>query len=147
MTITIVHIRNKLRIKFKLKIMNFWTKFTQKEYFWSKRKTMTITIECYTPISLDNKFQLQETILIFLSKTAKMNTTIKFCIFESLWVSNFTLKKRFWVFGPNLPKKGISSRKWRRREKIKIDSLSRNLVAFSKWWWHLVNGAAIEFCT
>ena len=37
-TITIVHIWNKLGIKFKLKIVNFWAKLTQKGYFWFKKK-------------------------------------------------------------------------------------------------------------
>ena len=56
---------------------------------------MKITIERYTRISLDNKFQLQEKVLFFFgqispkkgnfqSKTAKINSTIEFCIFESV---------------------------------------------------------------
>ena len=56
-------------------------------------------------ISLSNKFQLQMTILIFWtkfaqkryfwSKTAKMNSIFKFCIFKLIQVSNFTLNKQF----------------------------------------------------
>ena len=37
----------------------------------------------------------------------KMDTTIEFCIFELVFVPNFTLNKQFWIFGPNLPKKDI----------------------------------------
>ena len=52
-------------------------------------------------ISLATKFQLKLTILIFWtkflekgyfrSKTEKVNTTIEFCIFELVWVPNFSL--------------------------------------------------------
>ena len=41
----------------------------------------------------------------FQSKTDKIDTTIEFCILELVFVSNFTLNKQFWIFGPNLPKK------------------------------------------
>ena len=40
-----------------------------------------------------------------------MNITIEFCIFESVLVSNFSSNWQFWFFGPNLPKKDISSLK------------------------------------
>ena len=43
----------------------------------------------------------------FQSKTDKIDTTIEFCIFELVFVSNFTLNKQFWIFGPNLPKKDM----------------------------------------
>ena len=52
-------------------------------------------------ISLNTKFQFELTILIFWtkfaqkgyfqSKTAKMNTTIEFCIFKLVLVPNFSL--------------------------------------------------------
>ena len=69
-------------------------------------------------ISLSANFQLKLTIAIFWtkfakkgsyfqSKTDKIDTTIEFCIFELVFVSNFTLNKQFWIFGPNLPKKDI----------------------------------------
>ena len=47
----------------------------------------------------------------FQSKTDKADTTIEFCIFELVFVSNFTLNKHLWIFGPNLPKKDIYSQK------------------------------------
>ena len=47
----------------------------------------------------------------FQSKTDKIDTTIEFCIFELVFVSNFTLNKQFWIFGPNLPKKDIYGQK------------------------------------
>ena len=40
-----------------------------------------------------------------------MDTTIEFCVFEVVFVSNFTLDKQFWIFGQNLPKKGFSGLK------------------------------------
>ena len=43
----------------------------------------------------------------FQSKTDKIDTTIEFCIFELVIVSNFTLKKQLGVFGQNLSKKDI----------------------------------------
>ena len=69
-------------------------------------------------ISLSTNFQLKLTIAIFWtkfakqgsyfqSKTDKIDTIIKFCIFELVFVSNFTLYKQFWMFGPNFPKKHI----------------------------------------
>ena len=73
-------------------------------------------------ISLSTNFQLKLTIAIFWtkfakkgsyfqSKTDKIDTTIEFCIFELVFVSNFTLNKQFWIFGPNLPKKDIYGQK------------------------------------
>ena len=43
----------------------------------------------------------------FQSETDKKDTTIEFCIFGLGLASNSTLNKQLWVFGPNLPKKGI----------------------------------------
>ena len=48
----------------------------------------------------------------FRSKTEKVNTVIDFYIFELVYVSSFTLNWQFWFFKPNLPKKGISGRKY-----------------------------------
>ena len=45
----------------------------------------------------------------FQSKTEKVNSTTKFCIFKLVLVPNFSLNWQFWFSGPNLPKKGISS--------------------------------------
>ena len=47
----------------------------------------------------------------FQSKTNKIDTTIEFCIFELVFVSNFTLNNQFWIFGPNSPKKDIYGQK------------------------------------
>ena len=52
----------------------------------------------------------------FQSKTDKMNNTTEYCMFELVFVSNFTLNKQFWIFGQNLPKKDIyaqKQKKWR----------------------------------
>ena len=43
----------------------------------------------------------------FQSKIGKVNIAIKFYIFECVKVPNFGLNWQFWLFGPNLPKKGI----------------------------------------
>ena len=66
-------------------------------------------------ISLGNKLQVKLRILIFWTKLVqkgefqseanKVNIIIVFCIFELVWVPNFGLNRKFWHFGPNLPKK------------------------------------------
>ena len=33
---------------------------------------------------------------------------MEYCIFELVYVTNFSLKWQFWVFEPDLPKKGVS---------------------------------------
>ena len=40
-----------------------------------------------------------------------MYSAIEFCIFELIYLPNFILIWRFWVFGPSFPKKDISSEK------------------------------------
>ena len=73
-------------------------------------------------ISLSTSFQLKLIIAIiwtkfskkgsyFQSKTDKIDTTIEFCIFELGFISNFTLNKQFWIFGPNLSNKDIYGQK------------------------------------
>ena len=73
-------------------------------------------------ISVSTNFQLNLTIAIFWTKFAekgsyfqskadKTDSTIEFCIFKLVFVSNFTLNKQFWIFGPNLPKKDIYGQK------------------------------------
>ena len=47
----------------------------------------------------------------FLVENRKMNTTIEFYIFKSVYVSDFSSNWQFWFFGLNLPKKGISGLK------------------------------------
>ena len=68
-------------------------------------------------ISLGTKIQLKQTILIFWTKftqkgypwwkTEKMNITIEFCIFELVWVSNFSVNWQFWFFRTTCPKRGF----------------------------------------
>ena len=63
---------------------------------------MIITIEFF-------KFELVEvpkSVAVFSLKQMK-HTTIEFWMFELAFVSNFTLNKRFLIFGPNLPKEDI----------------------------------------
>ena len=94
-----LHIRNSLCIKFqrKLKILNLWTKLTQKRCFRPKKEKRKITI--HIQISLCAEFKLEQTILIlwakftqkgyFGSKTEKMNTTIESFIFKLVYVPIF----------------------------------------------------------
>ena len=63
----------------------------------------------------------------FQSKTEKVNSTSKFCIFKLVLLPNFSLKWQFWFSGPNLHEKGISSlnpKKW--TPPIKINSAYSN---------------------
>ena len=72
-------------------------------------------------ISLGNKFYLQLIILnfwtkftqkkYFHSKTKEVNSITEFCTFEWVQVPNFSFNWKFWLFGPNLPKHGVSSQK------------------------------------
>ena len=51
----------------------------------------------------------------FQSKTEKVNSTTKFCVFKLVLLPNFSLNWQFCISGPNLPKKDISSlhqKKW-----------------------------------
>ena len=48
----------------------------------------------------------------FQSKKDEIKTTIEFCLFKLVFVSNFILKKKqFSIFGPNLPEKDIYGKK------------------------------------
>ena len=49
----------------------------------------------------------------FRPKTKKSEYKHWFYIFKLVLVPNFNLNWQFWFFWPNLPKKGISSRKWK----------------------------------
>ena len=44
----------------------------------------------------------------FQYKIEEVNTTIEFCMFELVLVPNFSLNWKFWIFRPNMPKKGVS---------------------------------------
>ena len=95
----------------------------RKVYFRSKtRKNERHYWIPHIRISLCTNFHLKLTIAIFWtkfankgsyfqSKTDKIDTTIEFCIFELVFVSNFTLNKQFWIFKPNLPNKDIYDQK------------------------------------
>ena len=97
--------------------MIFWTKFSQKRYFPNKnRKYKDHHWILRTPISLGNKFQFKLTIIFSMkfaqkgylgSKTEKMDTTIKLCIFKSELIPNFDWNWQFSFFGPNLAKKRL----------------------------------------
>ena len=83
--------------------MIFGTNFQRKVYFQSKtEKNKHHYWILLIRISLSSNFQLKLTIAIFWtkfakkgsyfqSKTDKIDTTIEFCIFELIFVSNFTL--------------------------------------------------------
>ena len=114
----ILHIQINLDSKFQLQqtILIFGTNF-QKKYTSSRKQKNHYWI-LHIRISLSTNFQLKLTIAIFWtkfakkgsyfqSKTDKTDTTIEFCIFELAFVSNFTLNKQFWNFGPNLSTKDI----------------------------------------
>ena len=68
-------------------------------------------------ISPSTKYQLKLIIWDFLpkftqkghfrSKTEKGNTTIEFYILKLVKVPNFSLNWQFYIFGPNLPQKGV----------------------------------------
>ena len=80
---------------------------------WIKSKTRT-----WHDKNIRSKFHHQKTILnfwknfpkqgYFQTKTEKINITTELFIFELVQVSNFTLKKQFWILGRNLPETRIS---------------------------------------
>ena len=43
----------------------------------------------------------------FQPKAKKINSTIEFCMFELVLISNFSWSLQFWFFGPSLPKRSI----------------------------------------
>ena len=67
----------------------------------------------------------------FRLKTEKVNTTIEFCILEIMWVQNFTLNKRLWNLGANLPRKSIFGRK-RKKWTSPLNSTYSNFTISSK---------------
>ena len=68
----------------------------------------------------------------FQSKTDKMDTTIEFCTFKFVFVSNLALNKQFKIFGPNLPKEDH----WEKIEKIWTSSLN---PAYTKYSWYQIS--------
>ena len=117
----ILHVQISLGTKFqpKLTILIFWTRFAQKGYSDKKKKSEDHHWILQTQISIGTKLQLKLAILIYLTKFArkviscqkqkKGKITIEFCIIESVYLPNFSLDYQFRSFGPNLPKKSISS--------------------------------------
>ena len=118
-----INIQIALDSKFQLQ-QKFWflEQISKKMYFLPKTQNEHHYWILHIRISLSTNFQLKLTIAIFWtkfakkgsyfqSKTDKIDTTIEFCIFELVFVSNFTLNKQFWIFGPNLPKKDIYGQK------------------------------------
>ena len=111
----ILHIQINLDSKFQLQKFWFLEQISpQKLYFRSKTEKIEyhywilhIQIVLSTIFSLNWQLQffgrnLPKKGSYFQSKTDNINTTIEFCIFESLFVSNLTLKKQLWIFGPSL---------------------------------------------
>ena len=84
-----------IKFRFKLILLGFWIKLTQKGYIGTKKNEHYHRI-LHIQINLDSKFQLQQTILIFrtdfqknvyfLSKTEKMTITIEFFVFELVYL-------------------------------------------------------------
>ena len=119
-----MHIRIILRTtsQFKLRIFFWYQNYPKRVFPVKNSKSESHHWILYIWISLDMKFQLKLTILIFWtkftqkvyfqSKKEKVNITIDFYTFKWLWVLNFSLDWQFWFFGTNLPKKGISGQKF-----------------------------------
>ena len=106
------------KLQLKLTILILWTKFTQIWYLVKVGKKWTTNEFCIFQIS---RYQTSASTIkfaqkgYFQSKTEKVNSTTKFCIFKLVLVPNFSLNWQFWLSGLNLPKKGISSlnqKKW-----------------------------------
>ena len=79
---------------------------------WKHKKWTSLSNSSYS----NTNFQLKLTIGIlwtrfvkkasyyFRSKTDKINTTTECCIFELVFISNFTLNKQFWFFDQIYPR-------------------------------------------
>ena len=110
----ILHIWISSGTKFPHKLTNLiiWTKFTPKEYLAKLGKKWTTYEICIFQIS---GYQTSASRIksapkgYFQSKTEKVKSTTKFCIFKLLLEPNFSLIWQFWFSRPNLPKKSISS--------------------------------------
>ena len=61
---SISHSRVSTKFRFKMTLLNFWIKLTQKGYLRTKKNQHYHRIN-HIQINLDPKFQLQQTILIF----------------------------------------------------------------------------------
>ena len=71
---------------------------------------------------------------VFPYKAKKVNTTDKFYnIFDLVYVPNFSLKWRLWLFWPNLPKKGISGRKPKNQTFLR--AFIASIYYIKLFWW------------
>ena len=152
-----LHIQINLDSKFQLQqtILIFGTSFQKTVYFQLKtQKDEHHYWIRHIRISSGTNFQLKLTIAIFWtkfakqgsyfqSKTDKIDTTIKFYIFELVFVSNFTLYKQFWMFGPDFPKKDIYGQN--RKLNIIIEFRLFKLVLVPNFSLKLVSAIFIKF--
>ena len=108
----ILHIQINLDSKFQLQqtILIFGINFQKKKSILPVENTKNEHHYwiLHIQISLNTNFQLKLSITIFWIKfakktsyfqfkTDKIDTTIEFCIFELVFVPNFTLNKQFWI--------------------------------------------------
>ena len=115
-----MHIRISLCIKFHFEqaILNFWTKFAQERYLWSKAEKVNIIIEfCIFKLVLVPNFSLNWQFWFFWPDLPKKGfsglkqknwTPHIFYIILHIQISlvrYFSSNWQFWFFGPNLPRK------------------------------------------
>ena len=98
-------------------LLNFWTKLTQKGYFWSKKKEKeNYHWILHIWINLGSKFQLKQTTLIFGTNSQRTNSLVEIRQKNEHhhWIvhirisvnTNFQRKLAILFFWPNLPKNG-----------------------------------------
>ena len=94
--------------------------------------------------TLAPKFSLKLTILSFWikfaqkerfwSKKKKVNTAVEFYIIELVKVSSLTLSSKYWQFGPNLSKKGVSVPKQKNWTASLNSAYSNQVSSFTLSW-------------
>ena len=77
-------------------------------------------------------------------KTEKLNITVKFCIFELVYVSSFSLNWQFWFFGPNLHRKSTSGLKQKSEHYHWILHIQIRLV--TKFQLKLTTNFLVQIC-
>ena len=116
------------RFHLQLTSLIFGTKFQKKYTSGRKQKKKTSLLNSSYSISL-SKYQFSALTAIcnfqtkfaekggsyFQPKRDKIDTTIEFCIFKLVFVSNLTFNKQFCIFGLNLSKKNIYGQKQKKR--------------------------------
>ena len=123
-----MHIRISLCIKFHFEqtILNFWTKFAQERYLWSKTEKVNIIIEFrifklvswYQISALTDNFDFLDQICpkrVFLVKNRKSEHHHWIPLIQISLGTKFQLKLTILIFWPDLPKKGFSGlkqKKW-----------------------------------